>query len=161
MRAGILAMIAALAITHGAAATTVYKCEHAGKTVYSDSPCGPGRQSEVAVDPALAPDREARATAENRASREVQRADQAVANARRRADDDARRRTEIAVADRKTEEARLRKEAAEAEKAALGRPAVKPKLAKPRKPSGFKARAPRASEPPQLSWRPFGLSAGR
>jgi hypothetical protein len=116
----------------GAASAQVYKCQSAGKTVYSDTPCAQGAQSEIAITPG--PDPHTQDTARDRLSDEVKRADQVVAEARKRSDADAKRRAEIAVAEHKAEEARLKKEAAEAQAAANANKAYKPKLSKPKKP---------------------------
>ena len=121
------------------AQATVYKCEANGKTVYADAPCTNAKQTEVDVSPSLQGDQQTQASAQARAQDEVRRADAAVEAARKRHDADARRRADVAVADRKAEEARLLKEAAEAERAAaqardsrkLSKP-TKPKTTKPK-----------------------------
>ena len=123
----------------GVASAQVYKCQAGGKTVYSDTPCAQGAQSEVAITPA--PDPQTQDAARDRLSDEVKRADHVVAEARKRSDADAKRRAEIAVAERKAEEARLKKEAAEAQAAANANKAYKPKLSKPKTPSGYSTRA--------------------
>lgn len=122
----------------GAAPAQVYKCQAGGKTVYSDTPCPQGAQSEVAITPG--PDPQTQDAARDRLSDEVKRADHVVAEARKRSDADAKRRAEIAVAEHKAEEARLKKEAAEAQAAANANKAYKPKLNKPKSPGGFSAR---------------------
>lgn len=121
------------------ASAAVYKCEANGKTIYSDSPCANAKQTEVDVSPALEGDEQTRSNAQARAQDEVRRADAAVDAARKRHDADAKRRADVAVAERNAEEARLLKEAAEAERAAaqareshkLSKPA-KPKTTKPK-----------------------------
>lgn len=47
-----LAVIASCAIagTATAASAAAYRCEVDGKTLYSDKPCGAGKQSDVAID---------------------------------------------------------------------------------------------------------------
>lgn len=102
----------------GALSAQVYKCQQGGKTIYSDTPCAQGTQSEVAVGPALASDAQTQEAARKRSADEIRRADKVVEDARKRTDADAKRRTEIAVAEHKAEEARLKKEAAEAKAAA-------------------------------------------
>jgi len=109
----------------GAAPAQVYKCQAGGKTVYGDTPCPQGAQSEVAIAPG--PDPQTQDAARDRLSDDVKRADRVVAEARKRSDADAKRRADIAVAEHKAEEARLKKEAAEAQAAANANKAYKPK----------------------------------
>lgn len=132
----------------------VYKCLSGNKTIYSDTPCAQGKQSELAITPGLEADAQSQDAARERLANEVKRADRVVDEARKRSDADAKRRAEIAVAERKAEEARLKKEAAEAKAAAeAGNKAYKPKLSKPQKPSGYPARTTDSSSGASLQSR--------
>jgi hypothetical protein len=95
-----------------ASAQTTYKCVEAGKVTYTDEPCEDGTVRPV-ERPGLTATAKQQQEARNRAATETRRADKFVEQARKRADDDARRRAEVAVAEHRAEEARLKKEAAQ------------------------------------------------
>ncbi|CAN5232310.1 hypothetical protein BH10PSE17_BH10PSE17_17500 [soil metagenome] len=124
-------------------AADTYKCDVGGRITYTDQPCTSGKQSRVA-GPSFETSAASRAEALDRNAEQARRADEAVAAVRLRADEDAKRRTALAIADRNAETERLRREAAEAEHTQLiygprNRP-YRPPLIQPRRAQGFTAR---------------------
>lgn len=119
------------------AAQTTYKCIVSGKVTYTDEPCDEGT-TQVVGRPAMTASATQQQEARERAAREAQRADKVVEQARKRADDAARLRAQIAVAEHRAEEARLKKEAAQL----ASEKKQDKKMLRSGTPAGFSAKVP-------------------